>query len=84
MHFKPAPKGRFYRSKVMSDNFHVSDTIRAGISGNCKPPPIARKTSVFLAPKNRIDYDAAISKKTRQEKQGNVVIAISSFLTKEL
>jgi hypothetical protein len=43
-----------------------------------------RKTSVFLALHNCIDYDAAISKKTRQEKQDKFVIAILSFLIKEL
>ena len=48
------------------------------------PPPITRKTSVYLAPDNRIDLDTEFSKKTRQEKQDKVAIAILSFLVKEL
>jgi hypothetical protein len=44
------------------------------------PPPIVRKTSVFLALDNFIDSDAAISKKTHQEKQYKIAVRVLSFL----
>ena len=58
--------------------------IRSEIYTNCKPHPIARKTSVFLALESRKGCVSAISKKTRQEKQDKVVTAILSFLIKDL
>jgi hypothetical protein len=42
-----------------------------------------RKTSVFLALGNWVNYDGANSKKTRQVKQGKVAIAILGFLISE-